>query len=328
MERDDDLRASCFAALEVLRAQFGTDLPYSGGLDRGFAFRGQRVPFLNYQKGIYRAGAQGGPAALSIQTSANSAYGDAPSELGFRYAYRAGPIDQPDNRALRAAHALLTPIVYFIATRPGAYDAVFPAFVVADDPATREVLVSVGEMTGPIDEPEPVLVDDPIGRRYTFREVRVRIHQARFRARVIPAYRKQCAICRLKEVDLLDAAHIIGDAESSGEPSVSNGLSLCSIHHRAFDRDLVGVSPDLEVRHLGAAARGCGRPHAHRPEGIRRSAHRGAAACRVAAEPRGAGRAIRPVSRGSVESYLRAEGGIRARRAWRSDRRTGPSRPG
>jgi putative restriction endonuclease len=29
---------------------------------------------------------------------------------------------------------------------------------------------------------------------------------------------------------------------------VSNGLSLCTIHHRAFDQDLVGVSPDYEVR--------------------------------------------------------------------------------
>ena len=28
---------------------------------------------------------------------------------------------------------------------------------------------------------------------------------------------------------------------------VSNGLSLCSIHHRAFDQDLVGVAPDLHV---------------------------------------------------------------------------------
>lgn len=28
---------------------------------------------------------------------------------------------------------------------------------------------------------------------------------------------------------------------------MSNGLSLCSIHHRAFDEDLVGVAPDLRV---------------------------------------------------------------------------------
>lgn len=248
VERDDDVRAACFAALQVLRAQFGTEIPYAGGLDRGFAFRGSRVPFLNYQKGIYRAAAQRGTAALSVQTSANSPYGDAPSEDGFRYAYRAGPIDQLDNRALRDAFTLRVPIVYFIATRPGWYDPVVPAFVTEDDPATREVLIRVGEMAGPIDDPQPVLVDDPIGRRYTFREVRVRVHQSRFRARVIPAYRERCAICRLREVRLLEAAHIVGDAESAGEPAVSNGLSLCSIHHRAFDRDLVGVSPDLDVR--------------------------------------------------------------------------------
>ena len=29
---------------------------------------------------------------------------------------------------------------------------------------------------------------------------------------------------------------------------MSNGLALCSIHHRAYDHDLVGVSPDYDVR--------------------------------------------------------------------------------
>ena len=51
----------------------------------------------------------------------------------------------------------------------------------------------------------------------------------------------------MKEIRLLDAAHIVGDLESGGEPTVRNGLSLCSIHHRAFDQSLVGVSPDYTV---------------------------------------------------------------------------------
>ena len=55
-------------------------------------------------------------------------------------------------------------------------------------------------------------------------------------------------MCRLKEIRLLDAAHIIGDLEAKGAATVTNGLSLCSIHHRAFDQNLVGVSPDYEVR--------------------------------------------------------------------------------
>jgi putative restriction endonuclease len=52
----------------------------------------------------------------------------------------------------------------------------------------------------------------------------------------------------LKEPRLLDAAHIVPDTDAAGEPAVTNGLSLCSIHHRAFDEDLVGISPDYEVR--------------------------------------------------------------------------------
>jgi putative restriction endonuclease len=70
----------------------------------------------------------------------------------------------------------------------------------------------------------------------------------RFRGQVLPAYRDQCAICRLKELPLLDAAHIVGDLEDRGDAIVSNGVSLCSIHHRAFDHDLVGIDADYTVR--------------------------------------------------------------------------------
>lgn len=247
MELDEDVRTACFLALDVLHAELGDELPYKGGLERGFAFRGRRVPFLNYQKGIYRAAVQRGPAALSIVTSHKSPYEDEPTEEGFLYAYRSGSVDQADNRALRAAHTLAVPIVYFVATRPGSYEALYPFYVRDDRRAERRVLVSVGRRVGPLDELEPMPIEDPIERRYAAREVKVRLHQRRFRWRVIPAYREQCAICRLKEVKLLDAAHIIGDPEPTGMPEISNGLSLCSIHHRAFDQGLVGVSPEYKV---------------------------------------------------------------------------------
>jgi putative restriction endonuclease len=64
---------------------------------------------------------------------------------------------------------------------------------------------------------------------------------------VLPAYRGRCAVCRLHEARLLDAAHITADREAAGDAVVSNGISLCSIHHRAFDEDLIGVSPDRQV---------------------------------------------------------------------------------
>jgi putative restriction endonuclease len=156
-------------------------------------------------------------------------------------------IDQPDNRALRAAHALQVPLVYFIGTRPGWYKPVFPCFIRVDDPAQRMVLVTPGALRGPIDEPAPVPLEDPLERKYAVRQTRVRLHQARFRGRAVPAYSSQCAICRLKELRLLDAAHIVADPEIGGEPSVRNGLSLCAIHHRAFDQNLGGVSADYTV---------------------------------------------------------------------------------
>ena len=246
--QDDDLRSSCFAALDVLCAKHGMEVPYVGGLDQGFAFRGRRVPFLNYQKGIYRAAAQRGPAALSVNTSYKTPYADEETPDGFVYAYRAGSIDQPDNRALRAAHALQTPIVYFVGTRPGWYRPEWPVFVAEDHPELRTVLLTTGRMVGPYDERDWILPSEPVERRYAVRETRVRLHQARFRGRVLPAYANQCTICRLKETRLLDAAHIVADGDEAGVPTVPNGLSLCSIHHRAFDENLVGVSPDYVVQ--------------------------------------------------------------------------------
>jgi putative restriction endonuclease len=246
--RDEHLRQACFLWLEVLRARWGDDIPYKGGLDEGFPYEGVRVPFLSPQKGIFRAKAQSGPAALSINTSSKSPYTDEETDLGFLYAYRAGNVDQPDNRALRAAYELAVPIVYYIATRPGWYRALSPAYVTHDDPSSRRVLVDPGRFVGPADEPAPVPIGDEVERKYAVRAAKVRLHQGRFRGLVLPAYRDRCAICRLKEIRLLDAAHITADSETAGAAAIQNGLSLCTIHHRAFDQQLVGVTPDYVVR--------------------------------------------------------------------------------
>jgi hypothetical protein len=143
------------AHLSILAAEFGEDIPYVGGLQRGFPFRGNRIPFLNRQKGIYRSAAQAGPAALSIQTSAKSPYDDEIAEDGFIYAYRSGDINQSENRALRAAYELQVPIVYFIGTRPGWYKPVFPCYVRSDDPVARSVVITPGAFVGPADERAP-----------------------------------------------------------------------------------------------------------------------------------------------------------------------------
>lgn len=245
---DEALRTACFLSLDVLRATYGDELPYRSALERGFNFRAERVPYLTPYKGIYRARQQSGRAALSINTSFKSPYNDEETPDGVSYAYRDAAVDHPDNRALLAAFAEQAPLVYFVATRPGYYTAEYPMFVTADDRNARRVLVAPGKRVGPPDELEVVRIDDATERRYAVRETRVRLHQRRFRGRVLLAYSNRCTICRLQETRLLDAAHIAGDLEVGGEPIVPNGLSLCSIHHRAFDENLVGISPDYEVR--------------------------------------------------------------------------------
>ena len=61
------------------------------------------------------------------------------------------------------------------------------------------------------------------------------------------AYGETCTICRIRHRELLDAAHILRDNHPKGEPWVSNGLSLCKIHHAAFDSNMLGVTPSLVI---------------------------------------------------------------------------------
>jgi putative restriction endonuclease len=65
---------------------------------------------------------------------------------------------------------------------------------------------------------------------------------------VIAAYGERCALSRLRHRELLDASHIVPDSEPEGEPRVPNGLSLCKLHHAAFDGYFLTVDPDYRVR--------------------------------------------------------------------------------
>jgi putative restriction endonuclease len=100
-----------------------------------------------------------------------------------------------------------------------------------------------GNKSGQISDP-----DIEVRRAYLTAGVRRRLHQRGFRERVLRAYREQCAFCRLKHLELLDAAHIIPDTEPDGEPVVKNGISLCKLHHAAFDKFLLGITPDYMIQ--------------------------------------------------------------------------------
>jgi putative restriction endonuclease len=51
----------------------------------------------------------------------------------------------------------------------------------------------------------------------------------------------------LPETKLIEAAHIIPDSHSEGYAQVTNGIALSCLHHRAYDRNLIGIDPDYIV---------------------------------------------------------------------------------
>lgn len=215
----------------VTRADLNFSLPNGGSLALVDRSRGIRNP-------------REMDATLSVISSPDGPYADRDVAGGlFRYSYREGSING-DNAKLRRAFELGLPIILLRKTRDGEFVPFAPVYVVEDLVAQREFLLELDASVRFLGASNPEAPE----RRYAERMVRQRLHQAEFRGRVISAYRTRCAICQLNHGELLDAAHIVPDSEERGLPMVSNGLSLCKIHHAAYDQNMLGISPDYEVR--------------------------------------------------------------------------------
>ena len=218
-------------------------------LAAGFKYRGERIRFVGPQ-GIFKPA--GFTIPLSITTTSGGPYDDGFSADGLlSYAYRGSNPDHRDNEGLRAAMRTSTPLVYFHSIRPGRYQAAWPVIIIEDDETMLRVKAAIDPAYNAIKpdigfeaiDPSPLDV-----RRYITVETRQRLHQGAFRDLVLHAYGCQCAICRLQHPELLDAAHIIPDAEEDGLPLIINGLSPCKIHHAAYDQNILGVSPEYTIR--------------------------------------------------------------------------------
>ncbi len=244
---DARVRAAAFDWLGARVSELGDVVPRDV-LAQGFHYQGRRVPMLGPQ-GIFKPAVLEVP--ISITTSPNGPYDDGLGADGFlSYKYRGTDPTHRDNRGLRFAMEEALPLAYFYGLVPGRYLALWPVFIVQDEPKNLTFSVALDDAshaTLPEDLSWAVAEPGEIRRRYVTTQARRRVHQRAFRERVLRAYRRQCALCHLKHSELLDAAHILPDAEE-GEPVVSNGLALCRLHHGAFDRFFVGVRPDYVIQ--------------------------------------------------------------------------------
>ena len=244
MDQDLKIRLAAFDWLNKLVSEHGDVLPRKV-LETGFVFGEERICLIS-QAGIFKPKSMKYP--LTITTSPKSPYGDEMDEHLLYYRYRGDKedINHRDNVGLREVMKQRLPLIYLHGVSPGKYVAIWPVYIVGDDPSTLTFNIAVDDISEVrrIAEQPGQYIEYDIGRRaYITASVKVRLHQRSFRERVLDAYASQCSLCRLKHRELLDAAHIIGDCEEKGEPIITNGISLCKIHHAAFDTNIIGITP-------------------------------------------------------------------------------------
>jgi len=198
-----------------------------------------------------------------MRTASSDPYHDETGTDGvLRYAYRGTDPWHRDNVGLRTAMQERLPLVYFFGIAEGKYVAAWPVFIVGDDPAALRFTVALDDASrassgiafsvadGAAAAVAPTDEAATARREYITSTFQRRLHQSAFRERVLSAYRSRCALCHLRHQELLDAAHIIPDNEPDGDPVVPNGLALCKLHHAAYDRNFLTVTPEyvIEVR--------------------------------------------------------------------------------
>lgn len=212
---------------------------------RSYHYGEMPLPLLDRGKGIRNP--RQFSSTLSIMTGwKKNPYQDAEDESGWvTYSYRAG--DGGDNTKLVQAWANGDPIVYFRAVREGYYLPYYPITLAQNDPEQRFVRFPLDPGLSILGDPLTLTYTD-MQRRYAESIVKTRLHQPMFRARVLHAYDGACTVCDLKHSELLDAAHIVPDADERGIAHVTNGLAMCKLHHAAYDRSLMAITPDYEIR--------------------------------------------------------------------------------
>jgi putative restriction endonuclease len=67
-----------------------------------------------------------------------------------------------------------------------------------------------------------------------------------FQRRVLNAYNYKCAFCDL-QLKLVDASHILPVSHEDSTDETSNGITLCSLHHRAYDTAIVTFNEKYEI---------------------------------------------------------------------------------
>ena len=240
------LRLAAFAYLDqlLLRGPYVTRDEL-----RAFSFNGQTFPLISgSSRGIYKPA--GWPTVMSILSS-----GTPVTQGGYENEYRDDETllyrfmtySESDigayNRALLETHDRRLPLILLQKMRSRLFEPFYPVWI---EGRSGDAVI-VGGQVPDTEVGEIVDMAAEMKKRYATVFGKRRLHQDLFRSQLLYAYGDRCAVCNLGRRGLLDAAHIVDDAEDHGEPVIQNGLALCRIHHGAYDQFLIGIRPDLRI---------------------------------------------------------------------------------
>lgn len=251
------IRHQAFSALERLSVGCKGMIPWQE-IAHGFEAQGELIHFASKAIGIFKPRQMS--AALSVKTvmprsGRETWYRDQETDLDdvtglVSYDLARGGSSSASNRHLQLAFDRRAPLIYFRATDPGIYEAVWPVWIEHFSFREQRVLLAAQDRSqasvSSVRAASGVRGDLVVEPKYTLRVTRHRNHQAWFSSRTKSAYGYRCAFSNLPLRDLLVGAHIVPDAEQ-GPASVTNGICMSTLHHSAFDAHLIGVDPDLTV---------------------------------------------------------------------------------
>ncbi|MBR5551119.1 MAG: HNH endonuclease [Muribaculaceae bacterium] len=78
--------------------------------------------------------------------------------------------------------------------------------------------------------------------------IKQRVNQSFFRAVVMSSYNSHCCISGINVPELVEACHIVDWAQDyKNRTNPKNGLCMNSFFHKAYDKNLLGITPDMKI---------------------------------------------------------------------------------
>lgn len=95
---------------------------------------------------------------------------------------------------------------------------------------------------------EAPVISRPLGKTEREATVLIRLGQAFFRRTVLSSYEYSCCVCEIDLPQLLVGSHILPwSANKEQRTDPQNGVCLCALHDRAFDRGLISINQSFEI---------------------------------------------------------------------------------